>query len=128
MCGAVRYETEAVPFHATICHCRDCRRAVGAHVVAWFSVPRAALRFVGDAPTSFQSSAAAVRSFCVRCGTSLTYASADHPDEIDVTTASLDAPEGAAPRDHTQTAGKLSWDVLCDGLPIFGATAAGDRE
>ena len=30
MCGAVRYEADGAPFHATLCHCVDCRRAGGA--------------------------------------------------------------------------------------------------
>jgi hypothetical protein len=29
-CGAVRYETDAEPFHRTLCHCVDCRRAAAA--------------------------------------------------------------------------------------------------
>lgn len=124
-CGEVRYEAAARPFDETGCHCADCRRAVGAHVVAWFSVARPALRYTSGSPTRFQSSAAVVRSFCGRCGTSLTYESQDHPDEIDITIASLDDPDSVAPKDHTRTAAKVSWDVLCDNLPAFPGTREG---
>ena len=92
-CGAVRYETDGEPFHETICHCADCRRIVGAASVAWFTVPRATLRFTRQEPASVRSSPAVMRRFCGACGTSLTYANDGAPDEIDVTTASLDDAE-----------------------------------
>ena len=123
-CGAIRYETSAEPFHETICHCEDCRRAVGAHAVAWFSVPRAALVLKGE-PTRFQSSARAVRSFCGLCGTSLLYESDAQPGEVDITLASLDQPNVVPPKDHTMAAGKLGWDLICDGLPSYARLRPG---
>lgn len=124
-CGQVRYETDAPPFHATVCHCADCRRIVGAASVAWFSVPRAAFRLSGAEPASFRSSPRVTRRFCGGCGTALTYERDDLPDEIDVTTASLDDPDLAAPADHTWTAEKLRWVQLCDGLPVFPGPRTG---
>jgi hypothetical protein len=40
-------------------------------------------------------------------------------DEIDVTTCSLDDPDGLPPRDHTRTSSKLSWVELADQLPEY---------
>ena len=88
-------------------------------MVAWFSVPRAEYRVVSGAPTRFASSAKAARTFCPRCGTPLTFEGDEHPDEIDITTASLDDPEAMPPRDHTRTATKLSWVRLADALPAY---------
>jgi len=119
LCGAVRYTADGVPFNATICHCSMCRRAAGAPMVAWFSVPRAGLRFTAGTPTRFASSAHATRSFCPRCGTPLTFASARHPDEIDITTCSLDDPAAMPPADHTRCSGRLAWVRLDDGLPAY---------
>jgi hypothetical protein len=118
-CGAVRYEAAAAPFHETICHCADCRRSVGAANVAWFSVPRPRFRFISGTPTVFRSSPAVLRRFCGTCGTTLTYEADAAPGDIDVTTASLDAPDRAPPRDHTRADGRLGWDVICDGLPVL---------
>ncbi len=122
-CGHVRYEAGGEPFHPSICHCSMCRRTVGAPMVAWFSVPSSEYRVVAGAPTRFASSGDAVRTFCPRCGTSLTFEGGEHPDEIDVTTASLDDPEAVPPRDHTHTATQLSWVRLDDD----GSTAYPDR-
>ena len=118
-CGFVRYEADAHPFHETVCHCASCRRMVGAAEVAWFSVPRAAFRLTAGAPSRFASSEGVERSFCPTCGTSLTYRSRDFPDEIDVTIASLDDPDAAPPRDHTQVADKLRWTRLPEDLPAY---------
>jgi catechol 2,3-dioxygenase-like lactoylglutathione lyase family enzyme len=64
--------------------------------------------FTQGEPQRFRSSARVERSFCGRCGTPLTYVRDERP-EVDVTTASLDAPERAAPMDHTWVADRLPW-------------------
>jgi hypothetical protein len=118
-CGAVRYETDAAPFHRTLCHCVDCRRIVGAPAVAWFSVAAADLRFVKGAPALHRSSARVERGFCGACGTPLSYRSDDYPDEVDVVTCSLDDPAAAAPQDHTFASQRLPWMRVDDGLPVY---------
>jgi len=117
LCGEIRYETTGEPFHLTNCHCSMCRRASGAPIVAWFSVPREELRWVQGAPKRYRSSTQATRSFCARCGTALTYEADAYPDEIDITTCSLDDPELVPPTDHTRTSSRLRWVKLADGLP-----------
>ncbi|MFC5547022.1 GFA family protein [Massilia aerilata] len=118
-CGAVRYETAGEPFHRTLCHCVDCRRAAGAPAVAWFSVPAAALRFVKGTPATHRSSPTVERSFCGACGTPLAYRNDAYPEEVDVTTCSLDDPAAASPRDHTFASQRLPWMRVDDGLPVF---------
>jgi hypothetical protein len=126
-CGKVRYETGGEAFHETICHCSFCRRVAGAPTVAWFTVPRSSLRFVSGPPATFKSSAKATRGFCGTCGTCLTFADADLPDEIDVTTCSLDDPESVPPKDHTQVGSKLRWMQLCDDLTAYPEARPGRR-
>jgi len=115
----VRYDAGGAPFHSTVCHCSMCRRAAGAPMVAWFTVPRAEFRLVLGAPARFASSDRATRTFCPRCGTPLTFEADEYPDEIDVTTASLDDPEAMPPRDDTRTETQLRWVRLADGLPTY---------
>ena len=121
LCGAIRYETEAAPFHETICHCDDCRRAVGAASVAWFSVPRERFHVTVGTPASYRSSQHVTRRFCAACGTSLTFEEDGHL-ELDVTTASLDDAERVPPKDHTFARSRLSWDIVCDDLPVYETT------
>ncbi|HYZ61376.1 MAG TPA: GFA family protein [Acetobacteraceae bacterium] len=119
LCGHVRYEAGGEPFHPTICHCTMCRKAAGAPMVAWFSVPRTGYRLVAGVPARYASSPHAVRSFCPRCGTPLTFESTAYPEEIDITTASLDEPEAMPPADHTHVATRLPWVRLADALPEY---------
>lgn len=117
-CGFVRYHAGGVAFDETNCHCTICRRTSGAPFVAWFSVTRADFAFVTGEPASFRSSDHGTRTFCPRCGTPLTFASARSLDEIDVTIGSLDEPARMPPHDHTQTATRLPW-VALGPLPAF---------
>jgi hypothetical protein len=118
-CGFVRYRAGAAASHETNCHCTICRRTSGAPFVTWFSVPAADFAFGAGSPASFRSSEHGSRTFCPRCGTPLTFRSSRTPDEIDVTTCSLDDPERLPPRDHTRTSSRLSWVELGDRLPAF---------
>lgn len=119
LCGATRYQADGVPFNSTVCHCGMCRRAAGAPMVAWFSVRPAGLRWTAGEPARFRSSAGAERGFCPRCGTPLTFRADAHPDEVDITTGSLDDPEAVPPEDHTRCATQLGWVKLADGLPAW---------
>jgi hypothetical protein len=125
LCGAVRYEVRGDGFHATLCHCSSCRRATGAPAVAWVSFPAGALRFTRGTPRRFRSSAAVERSFCAGCGTPLTYQHDSLPDEIDVTTCSLDDPAAFPPADHTWTSERVGWHAAAHELPAFARARRG---
>jgi hypothetical protein len=121
-CGRIRYEVTGTPFNETNCHCSICRRTTGAPFVAWFSVRPSEFRLLSGDPTSFRSSRQAVRTFCPHCGTQLTFQSEDSPEDIDVTTCSLDDPDAVPAKDHTRTSSKLRWIELGDGLPVYRET------
>ena len=116
-CGAVRYRASTRPRQSMICHCRDCRRAAGAPVVAWVTFARTDLAMSAAQPAAFASSPSVRRTFCGGCGTPLTYTHASRPDEIDVTTCSLDDPDAFPPTHHAQLAEDLHWVRFGDGLP-----------
>ena len=121
-CGAVQYEAEAPVLTCTWCHCSMCRRLCGAPSVAWFSVPRAQFRYVRGTPAVYHSSPGVTREFCGACGTQLTFRDDCTPDEIDITTCSLDNPEALPPRDHTFADNRLHWEAICDDLPRYRRT------
>ena len=118
-CGRTRYEVTGAPFHQTNCHCSICRRTTGAPFVAWFSVRPSEFRWLSGDPSHFRSSPKGTRSFCTHCCTQLTFQGDDYPDEIDITTCSLDHPQTVPPRDHTHASNKLQWIELCDGLAQY---------
>ena len=130
-CGAVRYTVTGTPFNSTLCHCSMCRRATGAPAVAWFSVRKSEFRFVSGRPATFASSPGITRRFCGDCGTQLTFEDERWPDELDITTASLNDPEAVPPGDHTFMQSHVRWLELADALPRYlrtrkeGALASG---
>ena len=108
-CGAVRFQAPPPPLYQTNCHCSNCRRAIGAQSVAWITVNRADFRLEKGAPTRFRTDTGAWRTFCGRCGTSLTYERDSRPDEVDITTGSLDYPDEFRPTKEFYTDEKVSW-------------------
>jgi hypothetical protein len=109
LCGAVRYRFSGTPSSSDNCHCRSCRRASGAPVVAWITVGCSEFTLLSGAPAVFHSSPGVTRQFCSRCGTALTYQSERHPDTIDITTASLDDPDAYPPTTEVWLEDRLSW-------------------
>ncbi len=118
-CGAVRYEVTGEPDHSSCCHCSICRRASAAPFVGWFTVRPSEFRVVSGRLASFKSSEHATRGFCVACGTPVTFQSTQYPDEIDITTGSLDDPEQVPPDAHIYRASGLEWVKIADGLPVY---------
>lgn len=123
-CGAVRYEVSGRPYHATLCHCTDCRRTSGSPAMAWFSVKPGEYRIVQGMPQRYRSSGRAWRSFCGACGTQLSY-EADGLGEVDVATGSLDDPGRVPPQDQTFARSRLPWVEGLHTLPSHATTRPG---
>lgn len=119
LCGAIRYRIEAAPVEALYCHCRMCRRAHGAPVVAWLTVSAADFVVTAGTLRAYPSSAQAVRHFCGICGTPLTWRAAANPQFVDVSIASLDAPEMVAPGLHIWVESRIAWFETADHLPRY---------
>jgi hypothetical protein len=66
-------------------------------------------------PKCYKTDTGAYRTFCDSCGTSLTYENDGSPNEIDITTGSLDDAEHFPPGRDVFPEEKLSWVPLIDG-------------
>jgi hypothetical protein len=119
LCGAVRWRASGAARNLCCCHCRSCRLASGAPFVAWGTFDTGCFEILTGELRQHQSSAQAVRGFCARCGTTITYRNTLREEELDVALATLDDPDALAPRFHIWTSHKLSWVQLSDGLPQF---------
>ena len=90
-----------------------CRRRPS---VAWIVLNCGDFTIVTCDPIRYRSSPPAVRSFCGKCGTPLTYQHDDSPDTVDVTTATLDLPDAFPPTREIWTEHKIAWEVLNEDL------------
>jgi len=122
LCGAVRFTVTERPLGVVNCHCSQCRRFHG-HFGAYITVPRASVRFDGDATlTWYRSSAKAQRGFCGTCGSSLFW-QGDGEALVDVAAGSLDQPTGLATVRHIQVASKPDYYEITDSLEQFPESA-----
>ncbi len=119
LCGAVRYRAAGRAMGGALCHCRSCRRAAGAPMVAWVTFPTAGFSFTSGRPVRYKSSRLVVRTFCGRCGSPLTYQHAHAPAGVDVTTCTLDTPARFPPNAHIWTSHRVPWMHLGDGRPAY---------
>lgn len=123
-CGAIRYEATGSVFYQTMCHCTMCRGTTGAPCVAWFTVAAHGFKLLSGTPSQFRSSDHATRAFCPTCGTQISFADDASPEEIDVTTCSLDQPEQLPPHCHIFTRSQIAWLTLGDTLPRYAGGRA----
>jgi hypothetical protein len=119
LCGAVRYRITAAAVEALYCHCGMCRRAHGAPVVAWLTVPLSGFVVTAGNPAAYRSSARAWRHFCGNCGTPLTWREAEDPKFVDISIASLDHPEAAEPTLHLWAESRIAWFDTADDRPRY---------
>ena len=126
-CGQVRFELAGEPIFTCHCHCESCRRAAGAAFVTWVSFPREGLIMKSGTISEYRSSPGVQRGHCSICGTTLTYASAKRPGEIDIAFSTLDDTSGIDPEAHIWVQDRVPWLVVNDDLPCFETTVSAGR-
>ena len=121
-CGAVRFAVELPTLFCGHCHCSMCRRTHGAGYVTWFGVPNERVTILSGQQqlVRFRSSEHGTRSFCGTCGSSLFCESTNHPDDIDIVLANMDAAIDRQPEFHVFFDSRAEWVRLGDDLPRIG--------
>jgi hypothetical protein len=125
LCGAIRYEVSGPFASVSICHCRSCRLASAAPTVSWFVLPLAQFRWLQGQPKTFISSPPVKRGFCGECGTQLTYQHTDAPEQIELTTLSLDKPGLVPPTREIWLSERVSWVPTDPGLEHYSHESTG---
>lgn len=131
MCGAVRYEASGAPLGVGYCHCRSCRQHTGAPLVAYVGFAADQVRFSGEARSTYASSPGVVRSFCGRCGSSLTWEGVTQTAKtaiIEFHISTLDDAERFTPEEHTRYTERISWLEVADDLPRYRGVGADGEE
>ena len=87
--------------------------------MAWAGVERDAVFVEGGTLRRFESSPTVERTFCGRCGTSLTIWDRGHADQLFIAIAILEEAESCVPEVHIWRSERLSWVDTVDGLPRY---------
>ncbi|MBK1877406.1 GFA family protein [Pelagicoccus mobilis] len=113
-CGKIRFEANPPVLYQAYCHCDNCRKAIGAQVVAWITVESSKFKYTQGTPKTYHTETTADRTFCPDCGSSLTYVHPDRSTHVDIVTGSLDHPECYPPNRDVFPEEKLPWISLCN--------------
>lgn len=87
--------------------------------MAWAAFEHGNFSLICGEPTMYEPSPGVRRTFCGRCGTSLTLADERFADEVYVALASFDDTEAPSPEIHIWRSQRLSWLETTDDLPRY---------
>lgn len=117
LCRAVRYRAEGRPLWVVHCHCTDCRRAAGMPFATWVGYRATQVSFEDETQRRrYASSPGVIRTFCLVCGTPLSYESDRFPGELHLMAGTLDEPARITPTHHVWTDEAVPWALHDDGL------------
>lgn len=127
LCGAVRYESAAVPAFAGNCHCRDCQKASGGAYVPLLALPANAVTISGEVKffdVQGDSGNIMSRGFCPTCGTRVVGKSSGMQALTVILAGTLDDPSDFKPAIDFYTASAQPWDHMNPALPKFPKSPA----
>lgn len=116
LCGAVRYEVAGPLRSVVLCHCSQCRRSTGHFMAATAARHRDFRLLVAEELRWYDSSDAARRAFCGRCGSTLFW-QANGGDYVSIAAGTLDGATGLTSACHIHVADKGDYYSIDDGVP-----------
>jgi hypothetical protein len=122
-CGAISVRATQAPQIVCLCHCVDCRRVSGAPMVAVAAFDASAVTFEPDDGRTVSLVPGAVRNFCGKCGSPLSFRGDYVPDQIYVPIGLLDQAGELAPQVHSYESQRLPWLHIDDDIQRFENSA-----
>jgi hypothetical protein len=128
LCGSIRYRVTGEPIATTLCHCRSCRRASGGTNVAWAVFDNRCFRWLSGYPAAYSSSPGLEWLFCRDCGSLVAYRRSSRPDQMDITTGTLDEPGRFPPSIEIWLDHRIAWEPLDPDLPKHPRSSADPKD
>lgn len=122
LCGAVKYEVDEFSPRMAHCHCSMCRKFHGAAFATYGEAKASGFRWLeGEADLqAYTAENGTTRRFCRYCGSSMTFASKNHPgDTVEIALGTLDSNLDMSPDAHIWVDSKASWSEIHDVLPQY---------
>ncbi|CAG8012224.1 unnamed protein product [Penicillium salamii] len=116
-CNYISYTTTTTPTRLVNCHCNTCRKQAGAPYQTWAHFSTDDIEWQIK-PTERRASSTATRSFCPRCGSTVSMALDRIPGLIGLAAGTLNEGDAPIPRPshHIFLAEKAAWfEVPEDG-------------
>lgn len=120
LCGSLRFEVRDETIWCAHCHCLMCQKAHGAGYVTWVGASNDHFQLTRgeDDLVWFESSEAARRGFCRRCGSSVFFRSTRWPGETHITRANFDGPIDRQPQVNVFFDSHVEWMPVDKELPV----------
>lgn len=122
-CGDTTFYSTEMPLTVAYCHCIDCRRATAAPVAAFAAFEESTLVFEPDEGVPVSVNEGVTRTFCKRCGTSLTGRYDYLPKMVYVGLGVVDQARDLTPCVHSHWNERLPWLALDDDIEKFCASS-----
>ena len=115
-CNYISYTASTPPTCLVNCHCTTCRRQAGAPYQTWAFFATDDVRWC-ISPTERQATPAATRTFCPKCGSTLSMLLHRDPKSIGIAAGTLDEEKTQIPlpSHHIFLSEKASWFELPEG-------------
>jgi len=120
LCGAVRYQSSAVPVFAGHCYCLDCQKETGGGHLTIAAVPDAGFKVSGPTGTFTKqggSGQAIERTFCSKCGSTLFSRPKAMAGMTMLRAGTLDDPSQINPSMSIYTSRAQAWDPPPANVP-----------
>jgi len=120
-CGAVRYESTAMPITVRKCWCRDCQYFASGNATVNVTFLADAVTVAGpthDFASTADSGSRMHRRFCPSCGVHLFSAAESRPHLLIVRAGTLDDPGLAQPEAVIWSASAPAWATIECDIPV----------
>lgn len=127
-CNHVQYTSTRLPSSIINCHCTQCRKLSGSPYQSFAEFAPGSVSWVVP-PTFRRSSALGVRSYCQRCGSSMSMTYDFEPEQLGIVAGTINDDDGGdgrgkipKPRAHIFVKEKASWfEIPEDGAERWDA-------
>jgi len=124
LCGKIRFEVDKFAPHTGNCHCSMCRKFHGAAYATIAEARADDFRWISgqDLLKAYTASNDTTRSFCLNCGSSLTFASPTaNPELVEIALGCFDDEVPIRPDAHIFVSSGAKWATPADDLPQYEA-------
>jgi len=112
-CGFIKYQAEADPDKALICHCTDCQMLSGSAFRTVVPVPAENFKMTGGEPTIYiktgESGNKRAQSFCPRCGSPIYAADPVNPKAYNIRAGTIRQRDQFVPKVQMWSRSRQKW-------------------
>ncbi|MCI4429440.1 MAG: GFA family protein [Burkholderiales bacterium] len=129
LCGAIRFQSDAMPGMVAVCHCTTCQKSTGSAFALILGMPKDSVAIVGEGLTTYEDHSGTsgkpfYRTFCSHCGSPISGSGDAYPGLLFLKGGTLDDPSWLKPGAHIWCAEKQPWVTIEEHVPQMAGNPA----